>query len=45
MSSSAGKWTMETSRVDDPLQTYRKKPVISGAGPNATYVGRVVVEL
>lgn len=46
MSGSSGNWRAETSRVvDDPLAAYRKKPVISGAGPNATYIGRVVIEL
>lgn len=45
MSDSSGTWKAESFPVDDPLRTYRKKPVISGAGPNTTYVGRVVIEL
>lgn len=45
VSSPSGEWKAETGSVDDPLQAYRRKPVISGAGPDASYVGRVVVEL
>lgn len=45
MSSSSGHWKAGITSVDDPLAAYRKRPVISGAGPNATYVGRVVIEL
>jgi hypothetical protein len=45
MSGSSGNWKAEISPVDDPLAAYRKQPVISGAGSNATYVGRVVIEL
>lgn len=45
MSDSSGNWKAEILRVDDPLAAYRKKPVISGAGSNATYVGRIVIEL
>lgn len=45
MSGSSGKWTAQSLPADDPLQPYRKQPIISGAGSNATYVGRVVIEL
>ncbi|HEY7343231.1 MAG TPA: hypothetical protein VH591_20330 [Ktedonobacterales bacterium] len=45
MSDSSGNWEAEIVPVDDPLAAYRKKPIISGAGSNATYMGRVVVEL
>lgn len=46
MSGSSGTWKAESSPVDDPLQAYRKKPVISRVGSsNATYLGRVVIEL
>jgi hypothetical protein len=45
MADSSGNWKAEILSVDDPLAPYRKTPVISGAGPNATYLGRVVVEL
>lgn len=45
MSGSSGTWKAESVPVDDPLQGYRKKPIISGAGSNATYVGRVILEL
>jgi hypothetical protein len=45
MSGSSGTWKAESFPVDDPLQAYRKKPIISGAGSNTTYVGPVVIEL
>jgi len=46
MPDSSGTWNMETStEVDDPLKGYDKKPVISRGGPNATYVGRVIIEM
>lgn len=45
MSGSSGTWAAQSSPADDPLQAYRKKPIISHAGANATYVGRVVIEL
>jgi hypothetical protein len=45
MFGSSGNWKAESFPVDDPLAAYRKKPVISGAGSDTTYVGRVVIEL
>lgn len=45
MSGSSGTWNAQSSPADDPLQAYRKKPIISRAGPGTTYVGRVVIEL
>lgn len=45
MSGSSGTWKAESVPVDDPLQAYRKQPIISRAGPNVTYLGRVVIEL
>jgi hypothetical protein len=45
MSGSSGKWVAQILPADDPLLPYRKKPIMSDAGPNATYVGRVILEL
>ncbi len=46
MSGPSGKpWGAQSASVSDPLQAYRKKPIISAGGPNVTYVGRVVIEL
>jgi hypothetical protein len=45
MSNPSGTWESETSPVDDPLQNYQKRPIISEAVPNTTYVGRVIIEL
>lgn len=45
MSGPSGKWVAQILPADDPLLPYRKKPIMSDAGPNATYVGRVVLEL
>lgn len=45
MSGASGTWKAESYPVDDPLQPYRKTPIISRAGSNVTYVGRVVIEL
>lgn len=41
----SGTWEAESLPVDDPLQPYMHKPVISRGGPNTTFVGRVVLEL
>lgn len=46
MSDPSDGWNMETSTaVDDPLTGYDKKPVISRGGSNATYAGRVIIEM
>ena len=45
MSGPSSTWNMEAPAVDDPLKGSHKKPVISSGGPNATYVGRVIIEL
>lgn len=41
----SSEWQQQVSSVDDPLEGYHKKPIISRGGPNATYLGRVVIEL
>jgi hypothetical protein len=45
MSGSSGTWASRSFPADDPLQAYRKKPIISHAGSDATYVGRIIIEL
>jgi hypothetical protein len=45
MSDTPGTWSVETHDVDDPLKDCRKRPIISDAGPNATFVGRVIIEM
>jgi hypothetical protein len=41
---SESSWTVEVTQVDDPLAGYRKQPIISRGGPNASYVGCVIIE-
>lgn len=38
-------WQKTVSSTKDPLVSYIGKPVISDAGPNQKYIGRVIVEL
>jgi hypothetical protein len=38
-------WEKRVSTAPDPLKDFRKKPIISGGGPKAKYLGRVIVEL
>lgn len=45
MSGPTRTWQSGTFEADDPLANYRKKPIISQGGPNATYVGRIIIEL
>jgi hypothetical protein len=40
-----GDWKASVESADDPLAAYHLKPVISSGGPNATYLGRIVIEL
>jgi hypothetical protein len=35
----------ETTRMGDPLSGYQGRPILGQQGPNAKYLGRVIVEL
>lgn len=35
----------ETNQMGDPLSGYRGEPILGKQGPNARYLGRVIVEL
>lgn len=45
MSTPPHSWNASVVPADDPLAAHHKKPVISSGGPNATYLGRIVIEL
>lgn len=38
-------WKSEISKVSQPSQETEGKPLISGAGPDDRYVGRVIIEV
>lgn len=45
MSAPSHDWKASTGPVADPLAPFHRKPVMSSGGPNASYLGRVVIEM
>lgn len=45
MSAPSHNWKASVGHVNDPLAAFHKKPIISSGGTDATYVGRIVIEM